>query len=306
MRQQLALRTVVAVVALGASLIRVGAQGGTEQAPAPSQYYAEFRTPPDQVVAVRAGRLFDAKSGTMLGNQIVLIRGDRIADVGSAVPIPAEARVLDLTGATVLPGMIDTHVHVYGGGSNHHARAIAQTACVVLLVEEELGGRHPLAPFQRQADPVVTVERFPARDVPAVKPFALLDALGSRDPAGALIAVHDHLLNGKEPLELLGLVAWQLQRWVMVRRLMDDGHATAHIADVTGLRPWQAQRLQSEVGTRPLRALQALLERCWQLDTDAKRSAVIPRLAVEQLVLEICQSPVRDVSIFARGYRSRK
>lgn len=129
MRQQSVVGTVVGfVVAMGASGTLVWSQGGGGQAPAQSQYYTEFRTPPDQVVAVRAGRLFDARSGTLLTNQVVLIRGDRIAEVGPAVQIPPEARVLDLSGATVLPGMIDTHVHVYGGGPNHHARAIAAVA----------------------------------------------------------------------------------------------------------------------------------------------------------------------------------
>ena len=64
-----------------------------------------------QVVAVRAGRLFDARTGTMLSNQVVLIRGDRIADVGPALQIPPDAQVIDLSAATVLPGMIDGHVH---------------------------------------------------------------------------------------------------------------------------------------------------------------------------------------------------
>ena len=172
----------------------------------------------------------------------------------------------------------------------HHAEAIAQTACVVLLAEEDVSSRHPLAPSQHPEHAPMTVEQFPARDVATVKPFALIDALGRCDVAAALSAVHDQLMNGKEPLELLGLVAWQLQRWVTVRRLMDAGHTTAHIADVAGLRPWQAQRLQTEVEARPLEVLDALLQRCWQLDSDAKRSAVMPRLAVEQLVLEICQA----------------
>jgi imidazolonepropionase-like amidohydrolase len=74
---------------------------------------ARFNTPPDQVIAVRAGRMFDSRAGTLLNNQVIVIRGDRIADVGPAVPIPAGAQVIDLSSATVLPGMIDAHVHLY-------------------------------------------------------------------------------------------------------------------------------------------------------------------------------------------------
>ena len=48
-----------------------------------------YLAPPDNVVAIRAGRMFDAKAGTMLNNQIILIKGDRIADMGPSVQIPA-------------------------------------------------------------------------------------------------------------------------------------------------------------------------------------------------------------------------
>jgi imidazolonepropionase-like amidohydrolase len=74
---------------------------------------AQYASP--QTVAVRAGRLFDPRSGTMLMNQVVLIRGDRILEVGPNVAIPANVRVIDLSSATVLPGLIDTHVHVMDG-----------------------------------------------------------------------------------------------------------------------------------------------------------------------------------------------
>ena len=82
-------------------------QGGIASAP------AKFLAPAAQVIAVRAGRLYDSRSGTMAANQTILIRGDRIVDVGPAVTVPADARVIDLGAATVLPGMIDAHVHVY-------------------------------------------------------------------------------------------------------------------------------------------------------------------------------------------------
>src|SRR2546426_10155704 len=88
----------------------------------------KFLTPPNQLVAVRAGKLFDPKSGNVVNNQIVLIRGERIADVGPNIQIPREARVIDLSNATVLPGMIDTHVHVNTGGETAAQRAFIAVA----------------------------------------------------------------------------------------------------------------------------------------------------------------------------------
>jgi imidazolonepropionase-like amidohydrolase len=95
--------------------------------PAQSQE-RRYRTPSAQVVAIRAGHLFDARSGKMLDNQIVLIRGERITDVGPNVQVPREATLIDLSAATVLPGMIDTHVHVVTGGETAAQRAIAAAA----------------------------------------------------------------------------------------------------------------------------------------------------------------------------------
>src|SRR5262245_32729737 len=85
----------------------VSGQGGIASAP------AKFLAPAAQVVAVRAGRLFDSRTGALTSNQTIVIRGDRITDVGPSVAVPPDARVIDLGAATVLPGMIDAHVHVY-------------------------------------------------------------------------------------------------------------------------------------------------------------------------------------------------
>jgi imidazolonepropionase-like amidohydrolase len=87
-----------------------------------------FVTVPNQVVAIRTARLFDPRSGTLVPNQTILIRGEHIAEVGTSIEIPREARIIDLTNGTVLPGMIDAHVHVNTGGDTPAQRAITALA----------------------------------------------------------------------------------------------------------------------------------------------------------------------------------
>jgi imidazolonepropionase-like amidohydrolase len=84
----------------------------------PRRPQSPYLAPADSVIALRAGRMFDARAGTILNGQVILIRGDRIADVGPSVQVPPEAQVIDLGGATVLPGMIDAHVHNAGRGDD--------------------------------------------------------------------------------------------------------------------------------------------------------------------------------------------
>ena len=82
------------------------------------EYWTEYLVPQDQVIAIRAGRLFEANAGTMLNDQVILIEGERIAQIGPDVDIPSNAQVIDLSNATVLPGMIDTHTHVTPRGND--------------------------------------------------------------------------------------------------------------------------------------------------------------------------------------------
>jgi len=67
------------------------------------------------VVVIRAGQLFDGKSDQLVSNQVIVVQGDRIAEVASAAgaKIPAGAAEIDLSMGTVLPGLIDGHNHMF-------------------------------------------------------------------------------------------------------------------------------------------------------------------------------------------------
>src|SRR5580765_8685723 len=62
---------------------------------------------PSQISAIRAGRLLDPEAGRILTNQIILVSGNKITDVGPNVAIPAGAQVIDLSGMTVMPGLVE-------------------------------------------------------------------------------------------------------------------------------------------------------------------------------------------------------
>ena len=81
--------------------------------PARSQV-APSNTPP--AVAVKAGRVLDVRSGKYRDHQIILITGDRISEIGPEAQlrshVPSDAKVIDLSHLTVLPGLIDAHTHL--------------------------------------------------------------------------------------------------------------------------------------------------------------------------------------------------
>jgi imidazolonepropionase-like amidohydrolase len=68
-----------------------------------------------QVTAIRAGKLIDSDSGTVLTGQTILIRDGKIQALGQDVTVPPGAKVVDLTNMTVLPGLIDCHTHLADG-----------------------------------------------------------------------------------------------------------------------------------------------------------------------------------------------
>lgn len=93
------------IVLASALLIVAGVSVGA-QAQAPASAGA-----PPQITVVRAGRLINPETGTAAANQIIVIEGERIREVGSNIAVPPGAEVIDLSKLTVLPGLVDAHTH---------------------------------------------------------------------------------------------------------------------------------------------------------------------------------------------------
>ncbi len=65
-----------------------------------------------EITAIKAGKLVDPDTGNTLQNQIILIENGKFTAVGGDLRIPANAKVIDLSADTVLPGMVDSHTHM--------------------------------------------------------------------------------------------------------------------------------------------------------------------------------------------------
>src|SRR5436190_4780712 len=63
-------------------------------------------------IVLKAARMFDGKSRALVQNAVVIVQGDKIVDVGSNLPVPDGARVVDLGDATLSPGFMDAHTHL--------------------------------------------------------------------------------------------------------------------------------------------------------------------------------------------------
>jgi imidazolonepropionase-like amidohydrolase len=65
-----------------------------------------------KIKAIKAGKLIDVVTGTVLKNQVILVDNNTIIEIGGNISIPKDAEIIDLSNATVMPGLMDCHTHM--------------------------------------------------------------------------------------------------------------------------------------------------------------------------------------------------
>ncbi len=114
------------------SLFLLSAGAASAQAP-PS-------APSPKTTAVRAARMLDVRSGKIVADAVVLVENGRITAAGPKLPVPAGAEVIDLGGATLLPGLIDSHTHLL----SNFDQAIGEEENMILTVTQMSTARRAL------------------------------------------------------------------------------------------------------------------------------------------------------------------
>ncbi|MBL7698752.1 MAG: amidohydrolase family protein [Chitinophagaceae bacterium] len=130
-----------------------------------------------RITVIKAGKLVDPEKGEVLTNQVIIIDSNIITAVGPSLAIPKNAKVIDLSNATVLPGLIDCHTHLTTSpGSDYYADIFRKTPIDFAMIAPTYARKTLMAGFTTCRDVGV--------DVPAFIDISLRNAINNGDIEG--------------------------------------------------------------------------------------------------------------------------
>ncbi|MEV4703303.1 amidohydrolase family protein [Actinoplanes sp. NPDC049316] len=204
------------------------------------------------MIAIRAAALFDGVSESLLPDPVVVVDGGTIVTVDSAGSPPPHARLVDLPGATLLPGLIDPHVHLAFDAGPDPVAALAESDEDAVLAAMETAGRTALL------GGVTTIRDLGDLDYLSLRlrDRADLPTIVAAGPPITTPAGHCHFLGGAvEPSEgkVRAAVRERADRGVDVVKVMASGGRMT-----PGTRP--------ELSQFPPAVLRALVDEAHRLD----------------------------------------
>jgi imidazolonepropionase-like amidohydrolase len=218
------------------------------------------------LTAIRAGSLFNGASATLVADPVLVMDGPTIIAVDSGVEPPLDAHVVDLGGATLLPGLIDTHVHLafdasagpvaaLAGRDDDAAVAAMSTAALAALrggvtTVRDLGDRGYLSLRLRGADDMPTIV---TAGPPITTPAGHCHFLGGGTeptPEAVRFAVREHAERGVDVIKVMASggtltpgTRQELPQFTpdLLRALVDEAHrlglpVTAHAHGTSAIR----------------------------------------------------------------------
>jgi len=103
-------------------------------------------------IVLHAARLLDIESGKIISPAEILVQGDRIAEVGSTVKRPASAQVIDLGDVTLLPGLIDAHIHLFLHPGAEDLQTVEESVPQRTIIATQAAREDLLAGFTAERD----------------------------------------------------------------------------------------------------------------------------------------------------------
>lgn len=171
---------------------------------------------------LRASRLFDGEAVGLVDNPVVILKGTTIAGVGRAADLRHGETVVDFPGATLIPGLIDPHVHLAFDASSDPVKSLAERDDNAVLAAMRIAAKTALR------GGVTTIRDLGDRDYLslALRGAADLPTIVASGPPLTTVKGHCHFLGGEvahSPAELRSAVRAHIERGVDVIKIMASG-----------------------------------------------------------------------------------